>query len=317
MRRYLIPLLCMLLLLTACASQESATPTPESTREVSRETATPRPTRVRPTNTPYPTNTPLPTATSTRTPRPTATPTLTRTPIPTPTRYVRATATLPPTPAAAPAGGSARPAGQAPAPTPTPVLEVLQDKDPGPPFAITISANRALADSVFLVSGLVRNDGAETYEAIGANATLFDDEDFRHGPLAVRVPCTLLAPGESCPFIIETNVRRPVAVLLHPEGRPTKRESAQVALSGVRLVADGLDSVRITGRVNNENPFKVKNPVVTGMLVDNSGQTVSLGYTYVVVEDIEPGMSVPFDLRVKHRPYAKYQIYAQAERDWQ
>jgi hypothetical protein len=316
MKRYAIPILFMLLVVTACAGKEPATPTPEVTSEALSETATPRPTRVRPTNTPYPTHTPPPTATATRTPRPTATPTLTRTPIPTPTRYSRAEATATPTPTAVSAGRSARPAGQAPAPTPTPALEVLKDKDPGPPFAITISANRALADSVYLVSGMVRNDGAETYEAIGANATLFDDEDFRHGPLFVRVPCTLLAPGESCPFLIETNVRRPVAVLLHPEGRPTKRESAPVVLSGVRLAADGLDSARITGQVTNENPFKVKNPVVTVALVDASGQTVSLGYTYVIVEDIDPGASVGFDLRVKLRPYASYRTYAQAERDW-
>jgi hypothetical protein len=192
----------------------------------------------------------------------------------------------------------------------------LQDKDPGPPFVITVSANRTLGGSVYQVSGLVRNDGAETYEAIGVNATFFDDEGFRHGPLNVRVPCTLLAPGEACPFLIETNVRRPVAVLLHPEGRPTKRESAPVALSGVRLAADGLDSVRITGRVTNENPFKVKNPIVMGVLADGSGQTVSLGYTYVIVEDIEPGASVSFDMRVQHRPYTRYQMHAQAERDW-
>ena len=317
MKRYAIPLLCMLVLVTACAGQEPATPTPEATIETPRETATPRPTRVRPTNTPYPTSTPLPTATATHTPRPTATPTLTRTPIPTPTRYTRATATLSPAPTTAPAGASARPAVQAPAPTPTPALRVLESKDPGPPFTITVSANRALASSVYLISGMVRNDGTETYEAIGANATLFDDEGFRHGPLFVRVPCTLLAPGESCPLIIETNVRRPVSVLLHPEGRPTKRESAPVVLSDVRLAADGLDSVRVTGRVTNENRFKVKNPIVIGVLVDESGQMVSLGYTYVVVEDIEPGASVAFDLRVKLRPYASYRTYAQAERDWQ
>jgi hypothetical protein len=317
MKRYTIPLLCMLLLLSACAGQKTATPTPEASPELVGETSTPRPTRVRPTNTPYPTSTPFPTATATRTPRPTSTPTLTRTPIPTPTRYVRATATPPPTPTAVSAGASVRPVGQVPAPTPAPVLEVLPDKDPGPPFAITISANRALADSVYVVSGLVRNDGAETYEAIGINATFFDDEDFRHGPLNVRVPCTLLAAGESCPFVIETNLRRPVAVLLHPEGRPSKRESAPVALSGVRLTADGLDSARITGTATNENPFKVKNPVVTVVLVDAGGQMVSLGYTYVTVEDIEPGASVGFDLRVKLRPYASYRMVAQAERDWQ
>ena len=78
----------------------------------------------------------------------------------------------------------------------------------------------------------------------------------------------------------------------------------------------GLDSVRIVGTVTNEQPFKLKNPIVIGVLLDASGQMVSLGYTYVTVEDIEPGASVPFDLRVETRPYVRYTMYAQAERDW-
>jgi hypothetical protein len=112
-------------------------------------------------------------------------------------------------------------------------------------------------------------------------------------------------------------VRRPVAVVLHPEGRPTKRESAAVALSQVRLIDDGLDSIRFTGLVTNENPFKVKNPVVMGVLIDSYGQMVSLGYRYVVVEDIEPGARVEFELRVPRTSYASYRTYAQAERDWE
>jgi hypothetical protein len=111
-------------------------------------------------------------------------------------------------------------------------------------------------------------------------------------------------------------MRRPISVLLHPEGRPTKRESYPVALSGMRLIADGLNSVRILGTATNEQPFKLKNPIVVGSLVDASGQTVSLGYTYVTIEDIEPGASVPFSLRVETRPYVRYKMYAQAERDW-
>jgi hypothetical protein len=194
---------------------------------------------------------------------------------------------------------------------------VLEDKDPGPPFTITVSANRALPNSKYLVTGLVRNDAAETYEAIGVNVTFWDDEGFRQGPRDARVPCTLLAPGESCPYYLETTVRRPVAVVLHPEGRPTKRESAPVALSQVRMVDDGLASIRMTGLVTNENPFKIKNPIVMGVLIDRYGQMVSLGYQYVTVEDIEPGASVRFELRVPRTSYASYRTYAQAERDWQ
>ena len=85
----------------------------------------------------------------------------------------------------------------------------------------------------------------------------------------------------------------------------------------MRSVTDSQDSKRVTGTATNENLFKIKNPIVIGMLVDEYGQIVSLGYTYVTVEDIEPGAGVPFDLRVKLRPHAQVQTYVQAERDWQ
>ena len=317
MKRYAILLLCVVVLLAACAGPKATAPAPEATPETSGETATPRPTRVRPTKTPYPTNTPLPTATATRTPRPTSTPTLTRTPIPTPTRYTRATATPLPTLAVASSSSSGRPQQQPRVPAPTPYLEVLPDTDPGPPFAIAVDANRAVGANAYLVSGWVRNDGPDTYEAINVLATFYSDDGFRYGPVDVRVPCTLLAPGESCPFIVETSMRRPVSVYLHPEGRRTKRESVPMALSGIRLTADGLSSVRITGVATSEQPFKLKNPIVIGVLLDASGQMVSLGYTFVTVEDIEPGASVPFDLRVESKPYASYRTYVQAERDWQ
>jgi len=44
---------------------------------------------------------------------------------------------------------------------------------------------------------------------------------------------------------------------------------------------------------------------------------VSLGSTYVLQEDIMPGDSVPFSLRVERVPFVDYRLYAQAERDWQ
>jgi hypothetical protein len=164
---------------------------------------------------------------------------------------------------------------------------------------------------------MVRNDGDQTYEAIGILATFYSEDGFRYGPMDTRCPCTLLSPGEWCPFIVHAAMRHPVAFVLHPEGRPTLRESAPMALSQVRLVADGLDSVRITGLATNKNPFKVKNPIVTGVLLDGAGQMVSLGYTYVLVEDLEPGASVRFDLRVSDASHVGYRVYAQSERDWQ
>jgi hypothetical protein len=318
MKRYVILLLCFFVLLAACGKQEATVVPQETTPVTTRVVAAQKPTQVPPTYTPYPTYTPWPSATPTRTPRPTSTPTTTRTPTLTPTPWVRATATPTPAPTEVPARTSVLPAATpTPAPPPAPAMERLKDRDPGPPFSISVSANRALEDSVYQVTGLVRNDGDETYEAIGVIATFYSDDGFRFGPVDVRCPCTLLAPGESCPFSVEVTVRRPVAFLLHPEGRPTKRESALVALSGVQLLADGLDSMRITGVATNVNAFKVKNPIVSGVLVDASGQMVSLGYAYVVVEDIEAGAGVRFDLRVARAPYVSYQLYAQAERDWQ
>lgn len=210
------------------------------------------------------------------------------------------------------AWGSSQPAAAS-----TPALERRPDNDPGPPFTISVSANRAGPQSTHMVSGLVRNDGDQTYEAIGVLATFTSEDGFRYGPVDTRCPCALLAPGESCPFFVQAAMRSPVAFVLHPEGRPTRRESAPVALSRVRLIADGLDSVRITGVATNEAPFKIKHPIVTGVLVDGEGQMVSLGYTYVMSEDIEPGASVRFDLRVSDAPHTGYRVTAQAERDWQ
>jgi hypothetical protein len=43
---------------------------------------------------------------------------------------------------------------------------------------------------------------------------------------------------------------------------------------------------------------------------------VSLGSTYVIEENITPGESVQFDVRVAEDAYVGYELYAQAERDW-
>jgi len=192
-----------------------------------------------------------------------------------------------------------------------------KDTDPGPPFTILVSANRAGENSTYKVTGIVRNDSSETYEAIGVNATFYDDQGFRHGPLYADVGCLLLGPGEECPFGVELAARKVVSFLLHPEGRSTGRQSASVVLSNLSLSYDGLGSVRITGIAINRNEFKVKNVVIAGVLKDASHQIVSLGSTYVLQEDITPGAWVRFDLRIKREPFYRYWMYAQAERDWE
>jgi hypothetical protein len=82
------------------------------------------------------------------------------------------------------------------------------------------------------------------------------------------------------------------------------------------MVDGGANHVRITGMAKNENPFKIKNVTVSGVLMDGSGQIVSVGAKYVLQQDIAPGASVRFDVRIEREPYVRYQLYAQAEHDW-
>jgi hypothetical protein len=166
------------------------------------------------------------------------------------------------------------------------------------------------------VTGFLRNDTDNTYEAIGIDATFFDDQDFRHGPLKARLPFLLLGPGEQCPFSVELAARNVESFLLHPNGRETQRQSAPVSLSNLGMTYSA-DSVRITGRATNPNEFKIKDVAVAGVLIDAGGQIVSLGWTFVLQEDILPNASVTFDLRIGRVPFYRYQLYAQAERDWE
>ena len=127
---------------------------------------------------------------------------------------------------------------------------------------------------------------------------------------------SLLAPGEACPFLIEITAQDMASFLIHPDGTATDRVSAPIELSRVRLADEGTDFYRISGTATNGNAFKVKNVTVSGVLLDASGQIVSMGSAYVLQEDIAPGASVRFDVRVDKAAYAQYQLYAQAEQDW-
>jgi hypothetical protein len=306
------------LLTTACTTPQTVVITQEVVREIEvtrvvvekqageQQAAPPA------TYTPYPTYTPL----STYTPFPTPTPIPTSTPTTGPTATATATPTVTPTETATPAP-TRPPTTPKPVNTPTPVMTRLEDKDPGPPLTILVSGNRAGANSTYQVTGIVRNDTAETYEAVHVNVTFFDDQGFRHGPMQAEYPFLLLGPEEECPFSIEIAARRVVSFLLHPEGRATGRESAAVVLSNVNLYYDSADSVRITGIAINKNEFKIKNVSVAGVLRDITGQIISLGSTFVLEEDILPNAWVRFELRVPRKPFYRYQLYAQAERDWE
>jgi len=304
------------------ASPATATPPPTATAALERTKAEPTATATTaPTRTSQPTATLLPTGTGTGSPTPSASPT------------------------GSPAAGNVTEAAAArtpvPAAAPLPALVRVQDTSPGPPFAIEISLNQATQDPLveqsrrFKITGLVRNDGDRTYAVSAIQVTFYDAEGFRgrfqpairdgkvvggewlwHGQIEADFACLLLAPGEACPFVVEITAQNMASFLIHPDAAPTERESTPVKLSDVRLVADSTDYLRITGMATNSGSVKAKNVTVSGVLLDASGQMVSVGSTYVMQEDITPGESVRFDLRVEQEPYIRTLLYAQAERDW-
>ena len=222
-----------------------------------------------------------------------------------------------------------------------PALEWLADDNPGPPLTIEVSANVATQDPLversqtYLVTGIVRNDGDQTYAVSDILVTFYDTDGFRgtftpairdgvlvggewhwHGETEAEFAALLLAPGEEWPFRVEITAQDMASFLIHPDAAPTGRESAPVALSDVTLVDEGTGYLRVGGTATNGNPFAVQNVTVSGVLLDAGGQIVGVGSVYVLQEDIAPGESTRFDLRVEKEPYVSYQLYAQAERDW-
>ena len=229
-----------------------------------------------------------------------------------------------------------------PEPVPAPALKQLEDTQPGPPFTIEVSANMATQDSlieasqIYKVTGLVRNDGDQAYAVSTIHITFYDAEGFRgtftpairdgkvvggewhwHGETEADFAALLLAPGEVWPFSVEITAQDMASFLIHADAAPTGRASAPVALSEIKQIDDGTGYVRITGVATNTSPFEVKNVTVAGALLDAGGQIVSVGSTYVLQEDIAPGASVGFDLRIERASFESYQLYAQAERDWE
>ena len=179
-----------------------------------------------------------------------------------------------------------------PQPAAAPALTQLEDKDPGPPFSVEISANRATVDPLdaqnvtYKVTGLVRNTGSDTYTVSAIHITFFDASGFRgsfyrfpqpwetggewvwHGKTEAAFGCLLLAPGETCPFGVEITARNMASFLVHADATATGRQSVPVTLSGLRATRDGSSYVRITGMATNSNSFAVKNVNVAGTLLD-------------------------------------------------
>lgn len=221
-------------------------------------------------------------------------------------------------------------------------LEQIEDQAPGPPFTVEVSLNRTIQDPlseqgrIYQVTGIVRNDSDEAYAVSDILVTFYDAEGFRgwfepairdgklvggewhwHGETEAEFAALLLAPGEEWPFSASILSLEMASFMIHPDAAPTDREPASVELSDVQVVEGGMNHVRITGMATNTSSLNIHNVTVSAVLLDRSGQIVSIGSKYVMQEDIAPGASVPFDVRIEKVPYVRYQLYAQAERDWE
>jgi hypothetical protein len=313
---YLGLLLVMALIVTGCKS----TPAPSEPSEAPQATAT-----VPAVEAPAVANTPRPTPTSWPTMPPMSSPTPTSTALPassTPTaapatatpEFVEATSTaVPPTATPRAATGSGLP------PMPKPpgvvasgVLTLLDDPNYAPPLSIHVSANQALEGYRYRISGVLRNDAAENYAALGVVATFFTDDGSRYGPIMANVPCLLLAPDDECPFVIEAISKNLVSVILHPEGAPTDRGAAPLSVSATGRYQDAVGYVHLTGWVRNPNAFAVKNVTVNGALLNAQGEIVSTGMA-ILVDSITANGSTTFDVAIKYVPYATYRLYIQGE----
>jgi hypothetical protein len=305
--------------------------------------------RQRPTRTPMaaerpksaPTETPIAAPTATQAIGPTQAATVASPAMPTPVETERAPSATPTV-----ASSVVQPPTAAPASYDSPGLVQLPDNDPGPPLTVEVSANRAYPDPLveqsrtYQVSGIVRNDGSAHYALSALHVTFFDAEGFRgsyrrfpgpgrmggewlwHGRTEANVPCLLLAPGEECPFDVEITAQDMASFLIHSDASATERQSVPLEADGLRLSRDSTGYVQIAGQVRNDQPFRIKNVVLSGVLLDDKGEMVSLGSTYLLQEDIGPGQIVEFDIRVEDPmnrlgvPFTDYRVYAQAERDW-
>jgi hypothetical protein len=247
-----------------------------------------------------------PAPTDTPTPEPTATPAATATAVPTETPEPT------PTPAATTAPAAAQPIAAAPEAISTSALIIRDDETVAPPLDVTVSANRELPGYNFKITGLVRNAGSENYAGLGIVATFFRADGSRHGPIKVNLQCPVLVPGDACPFAVDANAKGLTEVMLHPEGYPTTRTTAQVNVSGVGRSVDGIGYVHITGNVTNPNPVPVHDVTISGVLLDQAGEIVSIG-TDILIGALEAGATSRFDVVLRYAPYTQFQLFVQAE----
>jgi hypothetical protein len=213
------------------------------------------------------------------------------------------------------------------------------DTDPAPPLTIEITTNYAEPNPllegglIYKVAGFVHNPTDETYEVTAVHVTFYDADGFRgafyefprrpgqigirgewhwHGAMEADVTCTVLGPGESCPFTAEIAGQDMASFMVHPDAVAVEwHESVGVTLSDTKIADTGTNYVRISGTATNPNVYALKNIVISALLLDDSGQTVSMGTG--VVTSLAAGASTNFEIYVEKQAYASYQLLARAE----
>jgi hypothetical protein len=191
-------------------------------------------------------------------------------------------------------------------------LIIRDDETPAPPLVVSVSSNRAFPGYKHVLMGTVQNGGSENYAGLRLIGTFFRADGSRYGPISVNLQCPVLAPGDLCPFRIDATDKGLTEVMLHPEGYPTTRTTAEVTVSNVRTSLDSIGYVHIMGSVTNPNPVPVWDVTINGVLHDAAGAMVSLG-TDVLVGNLEAGETATFDVPVHHQPYTGYQLFVTAE----
>ena len=129
-------------------------------------------------------------------------------------------------------------------------LEWVPDTDPGPPLTVQITTNfvepNPLLEGglIYNVGGFIYNPTDEAYTITAVHVTFFDADGFRgafypfptkssgrgapsgeyiwHGAMEADVTCTLLGPGESCPFTAEIAAQNMASFLVHPDAVVTE-----------------------------------------------------------------------------------------------
>ncbi|MGC9348425.1 MAG: FxLYD domain-containing protein [Anaerolineae bacterium] len=220
---------------------------------------------------------------------------------------------------------------------PPAALVQVEDTNPGPPFSVEISLNRAVPNplldgtTIYKVTGLLRNDGDEVYAVNTVNFTFYDADGFHgafykfpdrrygewipHGAMEADFDCMLLAPGEVCPFEAEIAAYEMGSFYVHADAVVADwREPVPVEVQNTTLVDQG-SNVRISGTIVNNNTYAIKNVVVCGALVDANGQMTSIGSDYYV-QPIAAGAAVEFDVLIPADTCVTYQLFTQAEGDF-